>query len=212
MSASFWTAPWRRPLVVMKFGWDVLRASTWRRGNFARWSAVWIRHGGDPRWALPPSSWLVLRREVERLPPGAAALELGSGLAGLLMADCGLEVTTVDHDPVWLARVAAAAGRNAARITPVHAPLEPTAGGEWYATERMPSGPFALVVIDGPPEHREAILEVAPSLVADAAIVALDNADWPAEERLACAIAARRGDICTIVRGFAVIRPDDPRG
>src|SRR4051794_32574360 len=93
---SYWTAPLRRPAPVIRYAVAAARATAPGRGRFIPVAARWLRHGGDPRWAIHPQTWLALKRELVRLPRESRFLELGSGLGSLLASNSGFTVTAVD--------------------------------------------------------------------------------------------------------------------
>lgn len=203
---SQWTAPLRRPRSVLRYASSAIRAGLGPSG-FVRWSARWARHGGDLRWALHPDTWLLLHAEARRLPEGARALELGSGLGGLLLAATGLHVTSVDHGQRDLGRLMAAGRSVGDRLEPVHAPIVELAPGvAGYDFSVVPHHPYALVFVDGPPgDIGRAGLLYALDLARGATAIVLDDTEREQERLLAGEIASALGRRCRFGRSAAVI-------
>lgn len=202
-----WTAPLRRPLPVLRYAAAATRASVTLRGNFLLWSARWLRAGGDPRWAVHPETWLMLRDELDRLPSGTHVLELGSGLAGLLTAARGHTVTSVDHSASDLERFRTVAERLGARTESVLAPLVEVAGVPGYDFSCIPDQRFALVFVDGPPGDvgRRGVALAGRALLDGATAVVLDDTDRREERELAEEIASLTGRAVRFGRAAAVV-------
>lgn len=79
-------------------------------------------------------------------------LELGSGLSTLAMAAANpnIKVFALEHDPVYLERTRVEMQRQGLTNIVLHfSPLKDYGDHRWYADEA--SGPFSLVLVDGPP-------------------------------------------------------------
>ena len=126
--------------------------------------------------------------EVARLAavtPGPV-LECGSGLTTLLLGALagrrGVEVWSLEHDPEWRRRVAAALREHVAgHVYLWFAPLSDYGEFVWYAAPLplMPEA-FRLVVCDGPPGDtrggRVGLLSVIGDRVPAGAVILLDDA------------------------------------
>lgn len=148
----------------------------------------------------------------------AAVLELGVGHSTRLFAQWALAahgtVLSVEHDRLWLERVAV----GSPGITATHAPLTATvvAGRHirWYDTPR-PQARFDLLLVDGPPSwsrprrfDRLGILEWLPEVLADEFILVVDDASRPGERLLVrqlerCLERAGRHAACRTVCGWS---------
>jgi predicted O-methyltransferase YrrM len=167
-----------------------------------------MRHGGDPRWALHPETWLALRAELDLLPRDARFLELGGGLGSLLAVARGLRVTAVDDRPEDLDRLRTAVG--SLEIELVHAPLEPTPEGPAYAFDRIPEQSYDAIFVDGPSLGREGILSDAGlRLLRPAAVIIFDDARRPEEAAVAAETARRLGRPLRLSGPTAVLRAAD---
>ncbi len=122
-------------------------------------------------------------------------LECGSGLStvllGLVAQRRGNTVWSLEHEPFWAERVAAALDRHG--VTSVRlcrCDLRSYGAYTWYAPplERMPSG-FGLVVCDGPPGDtpggRYGMLPIMKTRLARRCVILLDDVQRPAEREVA---------------------------
>lgn len=117
-------------------------------------------------------------------------LECGSGLTTLvasLYAVHGLW-SLEQHGPYgsWVQRMVRRAGLDGAGQV-LHAPLRSYGQFWWYSLpERLPAGPFTLVVCDGPPSEtpggRVGLLPVLRARLADGATILLDDWARPGEQ------------------------------
>jgi predicted O-methyltransferase YrrM len=130
-------------------------------------------------------------------------VELGAGDGTIALARGVAErsgtLTSVEHDPAWVARVTEAlaqAGLDGS-MRVLHAPLEPhplaEPGVAWYSGEalrELPQG-IHLLLVDGPPAggegselSRAPALEALESKLATDAIVVLDDVHRPGERAI----------------------------
>ncbi|HYH86749.1 MAG TPA: hypothetical protein VEX60_14955 [Pyrinomonadaceae bacterium] len=130
----------------------------------------------------------VARRAVETDGP---ILECGSGLTtilvGLLAGRRGVVTWSLEHMPVWHARVRERVKRYGIRGVHVClSPLREYGGFSWYdpPAEMLP-GEFKLVICDGPPEStpggRYGLLPVLGDRLQAGALILLDDANRPSE-------------------------------
>ena len=127
-------------------------------------------------WELPEPLLDALRA---RLKPGMRTLEAGSGRSTRLFEEMGCEHVALEHDP-----------RHAAPCRSVL--LAPIKGAPpWY--DWVPSHPFDLVLVDGPPGWigRKGILRVLPDCMTERTVVVIDDMERPAERALAREISSR---------------------
>lgn len=197
---SFWSWPLRRPREFARYVAEVAAASSATRGNYAYWLIRWIANGGDPRWALSPAAWRAVRAATHALPDGSRALELGGGLASLLLRSRGFRVTAVESDVEWVERLRRASP-SSRPVDVVHAPLV----GGWYDAACVPSDPFSLVLVDGPVEDRRGVLLHARPLLGAADVIVLDDMDTPRFRELAHEIAEVLGREIFETGGVAVV-------
>jgi hypothetical protein len=120
-------------------------------------------------------------------------LECGSGLTTLLLGVLAerrsREVWTLEHDPLWHARVEAALRKQ--RILGARlclAPLVDYGGFTWYAPlEELPRR-FGLVICDGPPEAtpggRYGLLPASGDRLSAGTVVLLDDASRESESQI----------------------------
>ena len=168
-----------------------------------------MRHGGDPRWALHPETWLALRGELDLLPQDARFLELGAGLGSLLAAARGLHVTAVDDRAEDLERLREAAG--SLEIETVHAPLGRTEEGPAYDFGTIPERSYEAIFVDGPSIGREGILSHAGlRLLESATVIVFDDARRAEEAAVAAEAAKRLGRSLRLIGPTAVIRAASP--
>ena len=149
----------------------------------------------------------MLRDTARRLPAGARALELGSGLGGLLLAASGLRVTSVDHGERDLDRLVAAGASVRGRLEPVLAPIVELAPGvAGYDFSLVPRHGYDLVFVDGPPGDigRRGLLQ-ALDLVEGAKAIVFDDAAREEELWLAQELATTLGSSCRVDRGAAIV-------
>lgn len=97
------------------------------------------------------------------IQPDWKVLEHGSGGSTLWLADRAAQVVSIEHDPVWLQGVVAAAPTNVAVYPPGR------------AKEAEAQAPFDLMIIDGDTGSRAIWCEKVSKLVRPGGIVVLDN-------------------------------------
>jgi predicted O-methyltransferase YrrM len=152
--------------------------------------------------SLRPSGLQAILNEIQ-VRGRATILECGGGVSTVFIARL-LErlgaghLTTLEHDPEWLAFLERTLARErlAHRVRLVHAPLAPHPLGwdcDWYdeaaVAEGLPEAPIELLVVDGPPafepgtEHARypALPALAHRLSPDATVV-LDDLARPGEQ------------------------------
>lgn len=148
---------------------------------------MWWEKSREPQGALAARQpWLhpavVLYLEY-LIRPDWKVLEHGSGGSTLWLADRAGQVVSVEHDPVWMQGVIAAA--------PTNVSVYPNG----RAKEAEQQAPFDLMIIDGDTGGRAAWCDKAIKLVRPGGIVVLDNYNRSeyieAEARLSAAAAHR---------------------
>jgi len=153
-------------------------------------------------WSLAPADLEEVINEISRYER-PEVLELGAGhgtiaIARSVAAHAG-HLTSVEHDPIWVARVGAEleAGGLAAAARVLHAPLGPhplaEPGARWYSEEALTQLPTAidLLLVDGPPgnlpgmaQGRAPALEALGDRLAPGATVVLDDVHRPGERAI----------------------------
>lgn len=150
--------------------------------------------------AIRPSALVAVLNDIvlfERRAP----VECGGGMSTIvtarLLAELGAgHVTTLEHDPAWVAYLEGALAREGLRdrATILHAPLEehPDAwDAPWYAASALAGlpEPIDLLLVDGPPavepgsEHaRYTALPALRDSLADGATIFLDDLPRPGEQ------------------------------
>ncbi|MFM8358976.1 MAG: glycosyltransferase [Verrucomicrobiota bacterium] len=113
----------------------------------------------DAGWAITPELAQALEERCRSRPP-RRVLELGSGKSTLLLARCardlGFELVTLEHDPRFLSRTAAALARAGlgrhCQLTLAPLKPRPIPGNPWSHWYSAPlRGTFDFVFADGPP-------------------------------------------------------------
>lgn len=126
------------------------------------------------RWTIGPT----LAEYLESLlSPNMRTLEFGSGLSTHIFLEAGCNHVALEHDPTH------------AMPHPCIILSELVGQPPIYA--RIPSGPFDLILIDGPPAScggRWGVLRILPQLMSDQTVVILDDAHRKQEAELAMAI------------------------
>lgn len=134
---------------------------------------------GNPRYAAAPEflqTVAILAREGQ-----GPIIEAGTGLTTLVMAAAAphREITALEHDPVWYARILQALGR--ANLTNVR--LQPASGIEngWYVAPAMNTGQaYTLAVCDGPPRNAGDRTQLwKRANLSDDCVVVIDDCDYP---------------------------------
>lgn len=152
------------------------------------------------------------------LRAGGPILECGSGLSTLLLGavaqQTGNAVWSLEHKPEWAARVDASLRRY--RIRSVHlcvSPLKDHGQFSWYdpPVDQFPRA-FAMVLCDGPPGDtkggRYGLVPVMRTRLAPGAVILLDDAARPDEQRIAGRWAIELDARCALVgasKPYAVI-------
>ena len=132
--------------------------------------------------------------EVVELGAGEGTLPLARGVAEL-----GGRLTSVEHDPAWVKRVAGDLRDDglAGNARVIYAPLQPHSlaepGLDWYAQDALLHLPerIDLLLVDGPPAGspgaeliRAPALEALAGRLAPAAVVVLDDVHRPGERAI----------------------------
>ena len=143
----------------------------------------------------------LLLRTMREFAVGSV-LELGAGQSTLLFHAAratlrrDMDVTTVEHDAAWAARV-----RSQVAHSVVHAPLAAmSSDGKdigYYSGSFLPADKrFNLVVVDGPPAHdaeqrfaRVGCLTLLPGILADDFMLVVDDAEREGEAHLVTRLA-----------------------
>ncbi|WP_161958377.1 class I SAM-dependent methyltransferase [Ornithinimicrobium cavernae] len=172
---------------------------------------------GSDRFLPPIGGWSVDYSVVAAVLDGALArggpvhsLELGSGAGTPWFASVakltGGQHVAVEHNPVFVARTMALLEHYELLdfCTVVEAELTPGAdGAEWYAlapiTSRVSDGSVDVLVIDGPPasvgpQARRPALALLERLLADDALVVLDDVVRAEEQQTLAAWEQEYGD------------------
>jgi predicted O-methyltransferase YrrM len=181
----------------------------------------------DDSWALAPDALRLLAALVAELRP-RHVVEFGSGASTVVLAYAaaysgGSVISSVDHDPAYLARTAKLLqGQEGERLVSLQlAPLVARVRADelhpHYLLERAALAserPADLVLIDGPPAAlggRAGMLYQSLDLVQAGTVVLLDDAKREPERGAVARWAARLGDAVLIgrpsgyTRGLAAI-------
>jgi predicted O-methyltransferase YrrM len=170
----------------------------------------------DDGWALAPDALRLLAALVAELRP-RHVVEFGSGVSTLVLAHAaassdGSAISSVDHDPVYVARTAKllqgqeGEGLVSLQLAPLVARVRADELHPHYllhhgalASER----PADLVLIDGPPAAlggRAGMLYQSLDLAQAGTVVLLDDAEREPERGAVAGWAARLGDAVLIGR------------
>jgi predicted O-methyltransferase YrrM len=181
----------------------------------------------DDGWALAPDALRLLAALVAELRP-RHVVEFGSGVSTLVLARAaassdGSAISSVDHDPVYVARTATllqgqeGEGLVSLQLAPLVARVR---AGELHPHYLLDHGALAserpadLVLIDGPPAPlggRAGMLYQSLDLAEAGTVVLLDDAERELERSAVAGWAARLGDAVLIgrpsgyTRGLAAI-------
>lgn len=202
---NFANTPYRRSVLRRALG-QVAESSA--GGELAPATIHNLMYGwGDNSWSAKEEfiqATIDAARQVE-----GPILECGSGLTtlllGLITAQTGSAVWTLEHNPSWAKKV-----QNALAHYEIHgvnvcaAPLRDYQSYAWYAApkEQMPTD-FALVICDGPPGStlggRYGLLPQMRAHLRLGCIVLLDDAARPGEQQVLKRWAQELGSTYTMV-------------
>jgi predicted O-methyltransferase YrrM len=190
-------------------------------------------------WAISPDAARWLSALVVHHRP-ALIVECGAGTSSLVLAatlsayDIEARLVTLEHDGPWADHIRSRLVGYDVAAEVRHAPLRltPEAPGGWYDPAGWEDlGGIDLLVVDGPPqvrgvESRRPVIDRLGPRLAESGVVALDDADRPAEAALVAAwlaadprmvrrdLAAEKG-LCLLSRSaqaLAVELPDPALG
>lgn len=160
-----------RALRWSRFGgaWALARRSSLRsKGWFLSYQlGRSVDDRGDPVPWIPYSASDLIER---RLSKSMRVFEYGAGASTLWLSVRVKSVTSVEHDPGWLAEVRSKAADN---VKLIQRPLEPPSN--YAETAIHEGGGFDVVFIDG--RHRNLCMEHAVNAVSDAGVIVLDNSE-----------------------------------
>ena len=148
-------------------------------------------------------------------------LECGSGLSTVLLAvaaqKSGVRVFSLEHQPVWKARVERALRNLGQRhsVCVLDAPLRQYEGFSWYDTRVLPEGlQFDIVVCDGPPAStsggRRGLLPLMGAHLMEGATVYVDDAARPDEKAIMRQWSEEEGGTFTVegeTKAFGIFMP-----
>jgi hypothetical protein len=188
-----------RPSAALRAAKAAARRTLQTLGLYAAWKLTtqgplktdgWLRSFREGRpvdAAGKPIPWLTypaIEFLAARTRPEWRVFEYGAGASTRWWAARVADVTSVEHDPAWHARVAADLPAN---VTLLHVPLEPR--GPYAATAARWPHAFDVVVIDG--RDRVRCVDAALEALKPSGVIVFDNTDRedyrPGLERLAAA-------------------------
>jgi precorrin-6B methylase 2 len=177
------------PLLLVLEGSSAGVASAW---GYAR-SVRLMRPVDRQDRPLPFLPYCVIDLLAERLRPGMAVLEFGSGYSTLFFMTRVARVTSVEHHQDWLRTLRGRVAANVTLLAVAHA-----SASEYTAPVRAGADRFDLVLVDG--RHRTDCFALALERLTAGGVIVLDDSDR-AEYAPAFEWAARSGFRVLHLRG-----------
>jgi predicted O-methyltransferase YrrM len=159
----------------------------------AAWGIADLSYGwGNEEWSASPE-FLRTTLESARTARGPI-VECGSGLSTLLLGimarESGTRVWTLEHDPIWAARLEGLLAQHGIdSVEVLLAPIRDYGSYSWYdvSREALPED-IALVVCDGPPGNtdggRYGLLPAVRGRLAHGCVIFLDDAARAGEQNV----------------------------
>lgn len=154
---------------------SILREMGWHKSVQAR-KPVEACGAAAPWYTYAALDWL-----APRVKSTDVVFEYGAGNSTVWFGRHSRHVTSVEHDPRWLAEVRRMVGNNVTLISrSTHPNNTPSQGNSPYVTalQQFKPGSFDIIVIDG--VERVACASIAPAWLKPEGIVIFDDSDRPA--------------------------------